>query len=206
MNHQSDYFIVNRETGKLELHFSKEAYLALTEDQKKSIKGNFLWGRTSDCWISRAKEPNLYHARKCAETLGLEDAGTCGERLSFMEQMERKAERAERRADCYENRADAAERRGEALQKPINDMRGDIAFFTQPNINSSSGRVFTRRRKKMFESFEKGFNEFLKSEYKRSLRFRNIIKRCWMIAFEIAYWKNSCITPTLRRSKKHEMK
>lgn len=160
-----NYFIVNKETGKLELHFTKEMYTGLTDDQKASIKSNFLWGRKSNCWISRAKEPNLYFARRCAESLGLEDAGKTGERLSFAEQMERKAERAERRAERYEGRADAAEQRGDALQKPIRDMHGDISFFTQPNLNTSAGRAFTRRREKMFASFEKGFEEFRKSSY-----------------------------------------
>lgn len=160
-----NYFVVNLETGKLELHFEKETYQALTEDQKKEIKSNFLWGRNSGCWISRAKEPNLTWARRVAVSLGLEDAGKEGERLSFAEQMERKAERAERRADRYENRADAAERKGEALQAPINEMHGDIAFFTQPNINTSAGRAFTNRRNKMFAAFERGFDEFRKSAY-----------------------------------------
>lgn len=160
-----NYFVVNLETGKLELHFEKSAYQALTADQKKEIKSTFLWGRNSGCWISRAKEPNLYWARRVAVSLGLEDAGKEGERLSFAEQMERKAERAERRADRYENRADAAEKKGEALQAPINRMHGDIAFFTQPNINTSAGRAFTNRRNKMFASFEKGFDEFRKSAY-----------------------------------------
>ena len=160
-----NYYVVNLETGKLELHFEKETYQALTEDQKKEIKSNFLWGRNSGCWISRAKEPNLTWARRVAVSLGLEDAGKEGERLSFAEQMERKAERAERRADRYENRADVAERKGEALQAPINEMHGDIAFFTQPNINTSAGRAFTNRRNKMFAAFERGFDEFRKSAY-----------------------------------------
>ena len=160
-----NYFVVNLETGKLELHFAKETYQELTADQKKGVKSNFLWGRNSGCWISRAKEPNLSWARRVAVSLGLEDAGKEGERLSFAEQMERKAERAERRADRYEERADAAERKGEVLQTPINKMHGDIAFFTQPNINTSAGRAFTNRRNKMFESFEKGFDEFRRSAY-----------------------------------------
>lgn len=161
----TNYFILNLETGKLELHFEKETYAVLPADQKKEIKGNFLWGRNSGCWISRAKEPNLAWARRCAEKIGLQDAGKTGERLSFAEQMERKAERAERRADRYERRADAAQARGEALQKPLNDMHGDIAFFTQPNINSSAGRAFTNRRNKMFAAFDRGFEDFQKSEY-----------------------------------------
>jgi len=160
-----NYFVVNLETGKLELHFEKETYQELSDDQKKEIKSNFLWGRNSGCWISRAKEPNLYWARRVAVSLGLEDAGREGERLSFAGQMERKAERAERRADRYEDRADAAERKGEALQAPINKMHGDIAFFTQPNINTSAGRAFTNRRNRMFASFEKGFDEFRRSAY-----------------------------------------
>lgn len=44
-------------------------------------------------------------------------------------------------------------------------MHGDTAFFTQPNINSSAGRSFTRRREKMFAAWEKGYEEFKKSEY-----------------------------------------
>lgn len=160
-----NYFIKNMETGKLELHFEKDAYQSLTEEQKQEIKSRFLWGRNSNCWISRAKEPNLYWARDLAVKLGLTDAGKEGERLSFAEQMERKAEKAERRADRYEEHAEAAEKRGDALQKPINDMHGDTAFFTQPNINTAGGRAFKRRRERMFEAFEKGFEEFRKSAY-----------------------------------------
>lgn len=161
----NNYYILNMETGKLELHFEKEVYQALTDEQKKEIKSHFLWGRRSGCWISRAKEPNLFFAKQTAAALGLTDAGREGERLSFAEQMERKAEKAGRRAERYEDRADAAERRGEALQAPINKMHGDIAFFTQPNISTSAGRAFTKRRDRMFKAFEKGFDEFRKSVY-----------------------------------------
>ena len=163
----SNYFIINRETGKLELHFDKADYDALTVTQKQTIKGSFVWGRKSGCWISRCKEPHLYHARRVAESLGLADGGKTGERLSFAEQQQRKAERAERRADRFEHAADSAAARGEALQKPINDMHGDVAFFTQPNINTSAGRAFTRRRDRMFASFERGFEEYRRSEYFR---------------------------------------
>ena len=161
------YFIRNRETGKLELHFDKADYDDLTDDQKREIKGAFLWGRRSGCWISRCKEPNLWRAEKIAKALGLADGGTTGERLSFAEQQERKAEKAERRAERFECAADAAAARGEQLQKPISDMRGDIAFFTQPNINSSAGRAFTRQRERMFAAYESGFKESNKSAYYR---------------------------------------
>lgn len=74
---------------------------------------------------------------------------------------ERRAARVER----YENAAAAAEARADRLQAPINNMRGDTAFFTQPNINSASGRAFTRRRERMFSSYEKGHAEREKAAY-----------------------------------------
>ena len=113
-------FIMNMETQKLELHFEKADYMALSGELKKEIKSNFLFSRKAGAWISRAKFPNL-----------------------------------------SENARDKAV----ALQKNINDMRGDIAFFTQQSINSSSGRAFTNRRNRMFAAWERGFDEFKKSEY-----------------------------------------
>ena len=163
-----DYFVRNLETGKVELHFARETYAALSDDAKKRIRGSFLWGRNSGCWISRCKEPNLYTPLRVAQDLGLADAGETGRRMSFAERMDRKAERAGQRAERFEAHARSAERRGEALQKPINDMHGDIAFFTQPNINTSAGRAFTRRRERMFAAYEKGFEEFRRSEYWQS--------------------------------------
>lgn len=160
-----NYYIENKETGKLELHFGKESYMSLTEDQKRDIKSNFLFSRYNQAWISRCKFPNLFRAEEVAKSIGLENAGTTGDKLTFEEQQERKNERAEARADRYESKAERANQRGNDLQKPINDMHGDISFFTQPNINSASGRAFTRRRESMWRSFEKGMEEFRKSEY-----------------------------------------
>lgn len=159
------YYIINRETEKLELHFDKSEYQALSDDQKSTIKSNFLFSRYGGCWVSRAKIPNLWRAEQVAKQLGAENQGKTGEALSFEEKMERKADRAEYRAERMDERSDAAAGRAEQLQKPINDMHGDIAFFTQPNINTSSGRAFTRQRERMFAAFDRGMEEFKKSEY-----------------------------------------
>lgn len=160
-----NYFIENKETGKIELHFDKESYMALSEEQKREVKGNFLFSRVSKAWVSRRKFPNLYYPREVAKKLGLEDGGTTGEKLSFAEQMQVKAEKAENRADRYEYKAMKAHEKGEQMQKPIHDMNGDVAFFTQPNINNSAGRAFTKRRERMWDSFMGGFEQFRKSEY-----------------------------------------
>lgn len=159
------YYIINRETEKLELHFDKSEYQALSDTEKSTIKSSFLFSKRGGCWVSRAKIPNLWRAEQVAKGLGAENQGKTGETLTFEEKMERKAARAEERAERIDARADAAEQRGEALQKPINDMHGDIAFFTQPNINTSAGRAFTNQRRKMFAAFERGMDEFKKSEY-----------------------------------------
>lgn len=160
-----DYYVFNRETQKLELHFDKEDYLKLPDNMKKEIKSTFLFSKKEKTWVSRAKFPNLWKAEAVAKKLGLADNGKIGDTLTFSEQMERKAERADARAERYEKMSEKAVERAEALQKPLNDMHGDIAFFTQPNINSSAGRSFTRRREKMFAAWEKGFGEFKKSEF-----------------------------------------
>lgn len=158
-------YIMNKETQKLELHFDKDDYMALPDALKSEIKSNFLFSRKSGAWVSRAKFPNLYRAEAVAKKLGLDNGGKCGETLTFAEQMERKAEKAEARAERYDYKSEKAQNKAEALQKPVNDMHGDVAFFTQPNINSSAGRAFSNRRNKMFKAWERGFDEFKKSEY-----------------------------------------
>ena len=156
-------YIFNLETTKIELHFEKSEYAALTADQKANLKSAFLWSRTGSCWVSRAKEPNLWWAKQVAAKLGFTEEQREGERLSFSEQVERQADRAERRAERYEENA---ERRGAALQQPLNRMHGDIAFFTQPIIAGHAGsQAFARRREKMFAQYERGFEEYRKSGY-----------------------------------------
>lgn len=159
------YYQMNRETLKLELIFSKEEYTDLTAEEQREIKSNFLFSRRLGGWVSRCKFPNLYRAEEVAQKIGAEDRGKTGENLTFAQQQERKAERAEARAERMDYRSDRAEAEGKRLQKPIDDMHGDIAFFTQPNINTSAGRAFTNRRNKMWAAWERGWDEFKKSEY-----------------------------------------
>ena len=158
-------YIFNLETTKIELHFEKSEYANLTDEQKRELKGAFLWSKSGRCWVSRAKEPHLYRATEVAAKLGCSEEQREGERLTYAEQLERQAERAEARADRYEEYAESAAGRAERLQKPIANMRGDISFFTQPNINSSAGRTFKNQRERMFQQYERGFEEYRKSSY-----------------------------------------
>ena len=159
-------YIFNLETTKIELHFEKSEYAALTAEQKADLKSAFLWSRTGSCWVSRAKEPNPWRAKQVAAKLGFTEEQRQGERLSFSEQVERQAERAERRAERYEQYAENAANRGASLQAPLNRMHGDIAFFTQPIIAGHAGsQAFARQRERMFAQYEKGFEEYRKSGY-----------------------------------------
>jgi hypothetical protein len=158
-----EYFL-NRETQKIELHFTKDEYIALSDNQKAEIKRHFLWSKYSSAWVSRSVN-NHFYAEQIAQKLGLENKGKQGERLSYAEQIDRKVEKAEHRAERMETHACNAENRAVVLQKPLNDMHGDIAFFTQPNINSSAGRAFTNYRNKLYERYDRGFEEYRKSSY-----------------------------------------
>ena len=157
-------YINNLETGHIELHFDKADYQALSAEQKKEIKGAYLWSRYASAWVSRSTK-NHYSALRVAEKLGFTAEEKQGERLSFAEEMEMKAAKAERRADKYEYKAEKAIQTGKSLQSDINAMHGDISFFTQPNINTSAGRAFTRRRERMFSRYDSGMQEYRKSEY-----------------------------------------
>jgi len=158
-------YILNLETGKIELHFEKQEYQALPEATKKEIKSAFIFSGKRSAWVSRAKEPNLWRAHRIAAKLGFTQEQRTGERLSYAKQVERKAERAEARAERYEGYADNADKRREHLQADFNKHRGDIAFVTQPNINSNGGRAFTNYRNKVMNRYSKGFEEYRKSEY-----------------------------------------
>lgn len=158
-------YLLNKETQKVELHFTKSEYLALSEELKKEIKSNFLFSKYSSAWVSRSIH---YHgaAERIAQKLGLENAGAVGERLSYAEELEHKAERAEARAERYEEYSDNAEKRAKQLQSALDSHRGDIAFFTQPIISGHSGsQAFANYRNRLYARYDRGFEEYKKSAY-----------------------------------------
>lgn len=153
----------NMETNKLEIYLEKEDYGALDPSIKDEIRRHFLFSRKKCAWISRAKFPNLHFAEQIAKKIGLEDEGKVGERLTFDEQQEVKADRAESRAHFYDHCAQRSRDKAEQLQKPFMEM--DYAAATQPINNSSAGRAFANQRNRIIAAFDKGMEEFRKSEY-----------------------------------------
>jgi hypothetical protein len=158
-------YILNLETGKIELHFSKEEYLALPEDIKKELKSNFLFSGQKNAWVSRSKH-NHHYAIVTAKKLGFTDGGKIGERLSYAKELERKAEKAEAKIERLEEYAENAEKRGKALQVEREKYRGDYTFWTQPIILGHAGsEAFGKRRNRIVERYIKGFEEYKKSDY-----------------------------------------
>lgn len=128
------YYLLNKDTDKIEIYFEKDWYMSLGEFEKGMIKSNFLFSRVGGCWVSRRKFPNIWESEDVCKRLWLENRGSTGGK-SFEEKMKDKAERAENRAERYQSYADNAVKRGEDRQKALDSVKGDIAFFTQPNIN-----------------------------------------------------------------------
>lgn len=158
-------YILNKETQKIELHFEKSEYQALTEQQKNDLKSAYLWSNYGKCWVSRSKN-NHYWAIKTAEKLGFTDGGSIGERLSYSEELEVKADKAKRRADRYDQYAENAEKRAENLQSEWNKNKQDWSYVTQPIIRGHAGSErFGRQRQKVLDRYHKGFEEYRKSEY-----------------------------------------
>ena len=161
----SKNYIKNLETGKIELHFSKPEYQALSDELKKEIQSSYLFSGTAKAWVSRGIH-NQYRAIQTAKKLGFTEEEKTGERLTFAEQLERKQEKAEHRADRYDQYALNANNRAKSLQSELESHRGDIAFFTQPIIAGHSGsQAFGNRRQRIYDRYHKGFEEYKKSEY-----------------------------------------
>jgi hypothetical protein len=158
-------YCMNQETQKVELHFTKPEYMALSDSQKAEIKSTFLFSKTAGAWVSRSIH-NHYHPEQIAIKLGLQNAGKVGERKSYAEELEVKAEKAEVRAERYEQYSENAEKRAEVLQSEFNKYRKDISWLTQPIIAGHSGsRAFANHRNKVIARYERGFEEYKKSSY-----------------------------------------
>lgn len=158
-------YILNLETNKIELHFTKEEYQKMSEELKKELKSSYLFSNYNKCWVSRSTKDH-YWAIKTAEKLGFTEKETKGERLSYAEQLERKAEKAENRIERYEQYSENATKRAENLQAERERYRGDISFWTQPIISGHSGsQRFAKYRQRVIDKYMRGFEEYKKSEY-----------------------------------------
>ena len=156
-------FFRNMTTNKLEMYIGKEEYGKLDPVLKDKIKRHCLFSRKKGAWISKAKFPNLHLVEEIAKEIGLDNRGKVGERLTFEESQNVKADRASNRAVFYEDKAEKARDNAEKMQKPFMDM--DYAAATQPIHNTSGGRSFASYKNRIIMAYDRGMEEFRKSEY-----------------------------------------
>jgi hypothetical protein len=154
------YYVLNSD-NKIELHLNgKEGYTSLPENVKTNIKRAFIWGRQRGAWVSRSKDSGIpYSMREYKIPLQQID-----ERKEYTEAREQKIERAENKADRYEGYAESREKEAAGLQAEFNRMRKDWSWLTQPNVNTSGGRSFTRQREKVYARYDRGMQSLTKAE------------------------------------------
>lgn len=158
-------YIKNLETGKIELHFAKSDYMSLPEESKKKIKSNFLFSRFAGGWVSRSKDPNLYHAIQIAKELNLTYEGEKGEKLSFAEQVETFQEKAAARAQRFEQRAEKAQQESKSRFNNAMEMIKVIPPGQPILVGHHSERGHRRLLEKHDNNMRKGFELEEKADY-----------------------------------------
>lgn len=155
------------QNGKAELHFSYGDYKALDQDKKKKIKAYFLWSRPRAAWVSKGAWDG-YMVQNIIKDLGFPLVGK-EDRFSFEERIEQKTDYAERRSERRDRQAQKAEEKAKQLMSDRERYRGDISFWTQPIINSASGRSFQNYRERVINNYWKGTQLLSKADRLREL-------------------------------------
>lgn len=160
-------FVRNLETDKIELHFAKADYLALSDEEKSRIKSACLFSGRQGCWVSRASGSNDWRAQQVAKSLGLTDEGQTGQRLSFAEQQELKVEKAEARAERMEAHAEnAQERAAQAFDRAdLREEKSGIPLGQPILVGHHSERRHRRAIERADNAMRKGIEESDKAKY-----------------------------------------
>jgi len=153
------YYVLNSD-NKIELHLNgKEGYTSLPDDVKTNIKRAFIWGRQRGAWVSRAKDCGIPYQMR-GYKIEFKEAQ---ERKEYSDAREQKIERAENKADRYDNYAASREKEAISLQSEFNNLRKDWSWLTQPNVNTSRGRAFSRQREKVYDRYDRGMKSLQKA-------------------------------------------
>jgi len=164
------YYVLNSD-NKIELHLNgKEHYQNLPEDAKRNIKKGFIWGRQRGAWVSRSKDSGIPWTMR-GYSIPLKEIE---ERKEYTEAREQKIERAENKAERFDKYEESREKEAKSLQSEFNTLRKDWSWLTQPNVNTTGGRRFTRSRERVMERYNRSFESLNKAEshreYAASLR------------------------------------
>ncbi|MBB1642784.1 DUF3560 domain-containing protein [Sphingobacterium sp. UME9] len=164
---KSPHYIINQETGKLNIYSEKEFFEALPAEQKDTVKRYCLWSGSKTCWISKAKSENAGYLRRQLESMGFIYKETIGEKLSFVQQIQREKEKSESRAERALARAAKSDERSEQLYGQAKSMAGQIPFGQPILIGHHSEKADRNFRDKIHNKFGKAFEEMDKAEFYR---------------------------------------
>lgn len=155
------HFIRNKETEKVELHFTKAEYLALPEERKRWVKDNFRFSPSIPAWTSKRKLENFYQWSTLKE-YGFDDQGTAGEKLSFAEKVEREQQKAEERADRMETRVEKNE------QESTNryNQAHEIASWIPPGQPILVGHHSEKRHRAALEKIDNNMRKSIEADEK----------------------------------------
>ena len=70
-DYANDLFAMQAKLEKQYRERTADSQVHTVEDLKKEINSNFLFSRTDNAWVSRAKFPNLWRAEAAAKRLGM---------------------------------------------------------------------------------------------------------------------------------------
>jgi len=163
-----NYYLINVETGKLNIYTTKEFYDNLPEQQRKDIKNFCLWSRNTGCWISKGKAQNCYYLIGRLKEMNFENRGTTGEKISFQQQIERQRHKAGIRAEKAEQRAEKAEKKSEQLYNRAKNMASAIPLGQPILIGHHSEKRDRNYRDRIHNTFGKAFKEQDKTSYYRN--------------------------------------
>lgn len=169
-------YIKNINTGKIELTgLDRDTYLNLESGLKDKVKRYFSFSRRSMCWVSKASK-NTNYVESIAQKIGMIKEEDDSIKLTEEEKKENELERLNSKLEKCVKHKENAEKRVNDYQSDFNENRKDIAYITQPDINSCKGRVFTNQRNNVIARYEKGFEEMRKAEYYEN-KIKNTEKR-----------------------------
>ncbi|WP_222165943.1 DUF3560 domain-containing protein [Edaphocola aurantiacus] len=161
----SNYYIKNQETDKINIYTSKAFYEALPIDQKKIFTRFCLFSRKQDCWISKAKSGNAGYLIQLLSELGFYSRGAEGTRLPFAEQIARQQERAANRAERSEKRAEQATKRSNELYERASEMGKAIPMGQPILIGHHSEHRDRRYRERIHNTMGRSVEEEKKAQY-----------------------------------------
>jgi len=130
-------YVLNNETSRIELHFSKEEYAALDGVTKAELKSICLFSGKSQAWVSRTKSGH-YKIINFAEKLGFVNGGCNGEILTHEEVAENKIIKQEEqieKSNATYPEIDINDIESYLVSKQLSDNENSNAFFRNTPID-----------------------------------------------------------------------